>query len=470
MVLLRSSLLVTGLLVIGALGTTRAAEVPAESPAREPELQIGAPTVPPPESAGEPLLTPLFSGESPPAGGSIMERSKLTGNWWGFRDALYEKGMTLDISASEFYQGVASGGANQTFDLVGRNDYLFNWDAEKGGLWKGLFLNLHGESRYGQDINDDSGTLLVPPNIASLFPLPTGTQTGLTAVKLTQYLADDMVVFAGKFNMLDELVQPFGAGRGVDAFMNTGLVFPVVLERTVPYSTLGAGFAILSGKRAVFTLMTFDTHNAPTTSGFESFFTNGAVVLSKLDIPVSFFGLPGHQGVEGTYSTGTYDSLRTIPYIDANGVPSVKFGAVRGSWSVFYVADQALYVDPNNPLRSWGVFTNIGVADNDPSPVRWSASFGLGGSSPLASRPIDTFGIGYSFVEPSDGLRNLDPQGLPVRADHAVELFYNIAVTPWCRLSPDLQILLPGVARTPPPGSQPIETAVVLGVRAKIDF
>jgi len=438
----------------------------------EPVEPLDPQVAPPIEPADRPADMPTLTSSNDPSrfGGSIFDRPKLTGNWWGARDYLFENGLTFDVSSTQFYQGVTSGGIDQIAKYGGRNDYLFNLDGGKAGLWEGLHVNLHGESRYGNDINDASGTLLVPPNIAMLFPLPTGTHTALTAVKATQYLTDDFVVYGGKLNMLDELVQPFGAGRGVDAFMNTGLVFPVVLDRTVPYSTLGAGFAIMSGSRALFTLMAFDTHNTPTTSGFESLFTNGIVVLSKLDLPVSPFGLPGHQGVEGTYSTGTYDSLRTIPYIDAQGLPAVTSNPVRGSWSVFYVADQALYVDPNNPNRSWGVFTNIGVADNDPSPIRMSASIGLGGSSPMISRPLDTFGIGYSFVQPSDGLANLDPFLLPVRNDHAIELYYNIAVTPWLRLTPDLQVLWPGIRNTPPPGPNPIDTAVLLGLRAKIVF
>ena len=60
---------------------------------------------------------------------------------------------------------------------------------------------------------------------------------------------------AGFFELYSEV-------SGVDAFMNTGLVFPLVLDRTVPYSTLGAGMSIMRGTRAVFTLMVFDTHCA----------------------------------------------------------------------------------------------------------------------------------------------------------------------------------------------------------------
>lgn len=462
-----------------AIGGSAAADPPGKlqlSGIAAPESEAVDPRGPGPiaasDSAMPQFMVPAFSDDSPasPFAGPLFDRTTLTGNWWGARDALLEKGITFDISTTQFYQGVTSGGIDQAFEYAGRNDYYFNLDGEKAGLWRGLHLNLHGETRYGNDVNDESGSILVPPNIAMLFPLPTGTHTGLTAVKATQYLSENVVVYGGKFNMLDELVQPFGAGRGVDAFMNTGLVFPVVLDRTVPYSTLGAGMSILSGTRALFTLMVIDTHNTPTTSGFESLFTNGATTLSKLDIPVNPFGLPGHQGVEATYSTATYTTIKTIPYIDVNGVPAFTFGAARGSWSVFYAADQALYVDPNNAKRSWGIFTNIGLADSSPSPIRWSASFGLGGSSPLVSRPLDTFGIGYSFAEPSAPLQNLSPQLLPLRADQAVELYYNIAVTPWFRLAPDLQILVPGRERTLPPAVQTIETTVIFGLRAKIDF
>ena len=475
---MRQSVFLIVLLAGSGLGAAPPAEDSRQLPVAEFDAEPAEPLQPQAGALFDPAdpfprVTSLVIHEEPAVssfGGPIFERPNLTGAWWGARDALLENGVTFDVSSTQFYQGVTSGGVNQTFAYTGRDDYLFNLKGDKAGLWKGLLLNLHGETRYGKDINDDSGSLLVPPNIGVLFPLPTGTHTALTAVKATQYLSDDVVVFGGKLNMLDELVQPFGAGRGVDAFMNTGLVFPVVLERTVPYSTLGAGFAVVRGTRAVFTAMVFDPHNTPTTSGFENLFTNGAVILSKLDVPVFPCGLPGHQGVEGTCSTATYDSLRSIPYLDANGVPSVKFGTVRGSWSVFYVADQALYVDPNNSHRSWGVFTNIGVADSNPSPIRWSASFGLGGSSPIVSRPLDTFGVGYSFVEPSEGLKNLDPQVLPLRADHAVELFYNIAVTGALRLTPDLQILVPGRERTFPPGARPIDTAVIFGLRAKVDF
>lgn len=418
-----------------------------------------------------------------PFAGSLLERPKLTGNWLGTRDYLAQHGIAFDVYTTQFYQGVTSGGLNNNWDYAGRVDYLLNIDGEKAGLMKGSFITLHGETRYGNtvdssstdgdSINPTTGALM-PSNVAMLFPLPTGTVTALTAVKYTQFLSENLAVFGGKLNLLDELKQPYAAGRGVDAFMNTGLALPVVLARTTPYSTLGVGFAVLENLEPVFTFSVLDTNNTPTTTGFESFFDNGATLLMLANRPVTLFGLPGHQGIGGTYSTGTYNDLSPTAYFDPEAGLQIRSGAATGSWSVFYLADQALYVDPENPQRSWGLFANVGAADNGPSPVRWSAYGGVGGSSPLVSRPRDTFGVGYFYVGYSDPVQQFAPRLLPIGNDQGVELFYNVAVTPWCRITPDLQILSPARERTLPPPllpqQQEFDTAVVFGLRARIDF
>jgi porin len=59
---------------------------------------------------------------------------------------------------------------------------------------------------------------------------------------------------------------------------------------------------------------------------------------------------------------------------------------------------------------------------------------------------------------------------LPIGDDQAVEMFYNIAVTPWFNVAPDLQVVLPAREETLPPNRQSIDTSLVLGLRAKINF
>jgi hypothetical protein len=62
------------------------------------------------ESAGPPAEYTASDPPAAPLGGPICERPKLTGDWVGFRTSLQDNGITFDLSTTQFYQGVASGG------------------------------------------------------------------------------------------------------------------------------------------------------------------------------------------------------------------------------------------------------------------------------------------------------------------------------------------------------------------------
>ena len=167
---------------------------------------------------------------------------------------------------------------------------------------------MHGETRYGDSVNLDTGAI-IPVNTGELFPKAQGSETALTAVKFTQALSENFVTFAGKLNMFDEFKMPFTGARLFDGFWNLGMSFPLVVARTIPYSTLGAGAAVLKDGAPVFTVMVLDTNNTPTTSGFDQLFDNGATIFANLNLPTKFFGLPGSQGISGTFSSGKYNDL-----------------------------------------------------------------------------------------------------------------------------------------------------------------
>lgn len=404
-----------------------------------------------------------------PFDGPCCERPFLLGSICGFRDCLAESGITFNADNYSFYQGIVSGGINEESEYSGRNDYFVHVDGQKAGLWQGFFIDLHGETRWGDTVNFDTGALM-PVNTAAIFPVSEGTETALTGVKFTQALSENFVTFAGKINVIDGFAMPFTGARVQDGFWNLAMWFPVTAARTIPYSTLGAGAAVLSNGVPVMTFMALDTNNTPTTTGFESFFDNGVTLFGNITLPTEFFGMPGRQGITGTYSTGEYRNLQPTAYFDPGVGLVISPGFDDNSWSMFYSADQALWVDPCNPKRMWGVFANIGVADNGPSPVRFTANVALYGNSPIESRPLDTFGIGYAFTDYSSPVEDFAPNLLPIDNDQVIEMFYSIGVTPWFHVSPDLQVVLPARERTLPPNAESIDTAVVLGLRAKIDF
>ena len=394
-------------------------------------------------------------------GGPLLDRSKLIGDWCGWRTCLQDRGITFDVSTTQYYQGVASGGLEQAFQYGGRNDYFVNLDGEKLGLWQGASLTLHGETRYGESVNSLAGTLSAP-NLFLAIPQPSGSVTALTGVTFTQYLSEELLVYGGKLNTMDDVEQPLTGANNRTGFQNTAMLYNPVFARTVPYSTFGAGFDCLQDEETLFAACVYDTNDTPTSSGFDTFFDNGATVYAELNLPTIFFGRPGHQGLSGTYSSGKYTSLTPTAYLDPIAGLVIVPARETGSWCLAYNFDQVLYVSPEDPERMWGVFGNFGIADDNPSPVRWFASAGISGASPFAGRETDSFGIAYFYLGVSDSLKDLAPILLPLRDEQGVELYYNVVVTPWCQITPDLQVITPFRQR--------VEASLLLGLRATIDF
>ena len=108
------------------------------------------------------------------------------------------------------------------------------------------------------------------------------------------------------------------------------------------------------------------------------------------------------------------------------------------------------------------VMYGSGISDGNPSFLRYSLGFGVGGYVPLACRPNDRFGIAWFYNELSDELGPIVSVLVNPQNESGVEIFYNIEVTPSFHLTPDLQILNPALARG--------DAAILFALRAKIDF
>jgi porin len=449
--------------------TVELSKDPPTQPMTPPMTPAMPPPMGPPAGAYDALqnITGCPSAEQPPTppplppyGGPLHERANLLGDWGGLRGKLRDHGFTFDIYSTNFFADVANGGLQETLKYRGRMDYLMHLDGEKAGLWKGFFVDLHAETIYGDSINSATGTIS-PPSFAQLVPVPNGSTTALTGVKFTQALSERLLVFAGKINLGDSFNQPFtGGARGVDGFWNAGMLFPLTFARTIPYSSLGAGFAVLKGAEPLLSFMVLDTNDSTRRSGFDTFFQNGVVMLASLNVPTNFFGLPGHQGISGSYSNREYKIVDREALVTS--ILGLNSPTKIGSWSLAYSFDQALYVAPDNPKRSWGTFGNLGLADTNPSPFRWFGNIGFGGSSLITGRKLDTWGLGFYYLGLNDKFKNIAPNRLPLGDEQAVELFYNYAVTPWFRVTPDMQVLFPAQRRA--------DTTLLLGLRAKIDF
>lgn len=131
-------------------------------------------------------------------------------------------GITFDADVTQFYQGVARGGREQEFFYGGHGDYVLNLDGEKLLGQEGLFIQMRGEHRFGEDVNTSTGALM-PSSI--LMSLPTSdTDFVLSELTFTQFFRENLAVFFGKAAAIEDAPNLFAAGRGREQFSNLAFV------------------------------------------------------------------------------------------------------------------------------------------------------------------------------------------------------------------------------------------------------
>lgn len=390
---------------------------------------------------------------------SLCSREKLTGDWHGIRPELTDSGITFDGDVTQIYQGVVSGGRKRTFNYGGHGDYRLGLDLGKLYGIKGLSVLVRAEHRFGEVLSRDAG-LIAPAGVFAAVPTGKTESLILTNVLFTQALSENWIVMFGKMDTLDGDQNPFASGRGKTQFMNTNLVIPVNSIPTVPLSTLGAGVIYAVDGLPVAQLIILNATDTITTSGFDQLFEDGAVISGTVNIPVPIAGKMGLHSFTGSWSSKTFTALGQDPRIIIGQVP---IAASKGSWSVSWSGAQYLYQDPNDPMKGWGLFGRAGKAKGRTSPVEYFLNFGIGGQSPIRGRENDQFGIGWFYNKFSNDLGPIATVALGIgSSSQGVELYYNYAVTPYFRVTPDLQIIEPGSNRA--------NTAVITGLRAEVDF
>lgn len=394
---------------------------------------------------------------APPLPYALATTPQLTGDWFGTRSSLADRGITTLADSTNFYFGIAHGGVQEGFDFGGHNDYVVLIDGAKRWQLEGFSVKFKAEHRYGETLVEEVGSFFSPTILADL-PKPNSERLYLTNVLFTQALSENFAVFAGKMDTLDGDMNAFAHGRGKTQFSNLAFVFNPIVADTVPYSTLGAGFVYLREGEAILGFTVLNPTDTTGTSGFEQLFNDGVLLSAYARLPTRFFDKPGHQLIGGTWNNRLYNSLGDA-YID---YPNLVIPTTRGSWSIFWNFDQCLVYDEQT-RRGWGPFGRAGVADDNTNPLAWFLSFGLGGSSPLDSRPYDRFGVGWYYASTSSQIGPiLEAAFGEIGNGQGVECFYNYQLTPAIYLTPDLQVLIPA--------REEVDPSLVVGLRAQMIF
>jgi porin len=410
--------------------------------------------------------------------GGLGSRSALTGDWGGSRERLAEHGVSFDMSLTTTLQSVVSGGAERETNVGTSLDLGVHVDFMRMGLIPGGLLTLRVEGDFGKSVLEQAGTI-TGVNYNALMPIGTLANDTATLSNLyyTQFLGKKFGVFAGRFDTFhDGFVMEFagaGPGAGERGFLNANLVAPQMVGITTPYVTaFGGGILAKPNDTFSFSAMVMDKRESSLTDGLDSLGDDGWNALIGGMAQYKLAGLPGGAQVAGSF---VWDG----DFTDIGGGQLLNLRAGAGlagedkSWNVVGnvwqyvqvfedVSERSLDLHDGRPdLRGWGVFLMWGVADQDTNPFQWSFSGGVGGKGLIPGREEDVFGIGYFYNELEQGGVVDRTQNLR-DGEQGFEIYYEAEVTPWLHLTPDLQVVRPGLGDN--------DTAVVLGLRALIDF
>ncbi|HEV7684395.1 MAG TPA: carbohydrate porin [Pyrinomonadaceae bacterium] len=437
-------------------------------------------STPSPTSAREAVATSAKSAEknapqnaaaSPDSSpeSDFVTREELTGDWGGARSRLKAKGVELEFKLTQFVQGVTSGGIRHDDEYNGKFQTVAKFDLGKFAGWKYWYAEIRTETRFGGPLLGGTGTIN-PTNTAEMIPAAAGNIFAVTAVNFTRLIPLDLkqgnllAISFGRYNLVDLADEDFFGGGGTERFFNIAPIGPLTVLRQVPLITNAATVAYIRHGEPFFTFAVMDTNDHSTTTGIPDLFKDGVTFSPGINFSKKYFGRSAKHSFGGAITTKAYTPFDAIRQVILPGPPLNPVQPKRGSWSVNYVFRQ--YIVERGKRDGWGFFSQVSFADKATSPITTFFNAGLGGNGLFKRRRGDEFGISYAYTDLSEVLKdnlNLIIQGgrLP-RPEHQVEMFYNLHITPWLRLTADLQVIRP---------TRPIaNTTVIPGARLEMIF
>ena len=210
-------------------------------------------------------------------------------------------------------------------------------------------------------------------------------------------------------------------------------------------------------------VLVFDTNNCTTTTGIPQMFDSGAGFLGLWRFFFDINDKPGRLMFVFGGSTRTYTSLSRSDWRLDIANKKIIPGKKTGAWTAAVYYDQVLWEKSDNKAQNIWLFTGFSIGDGNPSFSKWSGFASVEATGIIPHREKDKMGVGVFYNQLSSELKDLASD---VKVDlcdtWGTEVYYNIEVTPWLHLTPNLQII-----QNQMQGDDP---AVVVGFRSVIEF
>jgi porin len=436
-----------------------------------------------------------FAGGAASAQQGLFQQDTLTGDWGGLRKRLADEGVTIGLTDVAETLSNPVGGFTQDTIYDGLVTASLDLDLSKLLKWPDATFHVDGYQISGRGLSENAiGNLLT---VSSIEALPT---TRLHDLWLQQaFLENRASLRVGQIAFDDE----FYISQYAAIFVNSTFGFPGMLGSDLPGGGPGYPFAV-PGVRLRFaptTALTFATavfngNPAPPgpgnpqvrNSSGTNFLIGEGGTLAVAELAYTFDARPDLANplsdvkFGGWYHSGDFPDLRfdtagvSLASPASNGIPA----AHDGNYGLYAILDKMLWQPLKAMSQGLGGFVRIGGAPGDRNLIDLEVDAGLTYKGLLPSRQSDMLGMALAYARIGGAARGLSAdQSLfsgieePVRDYESVlEVTYQVNLAPWWILQPDFQVIFhPGRnIAAPPPPSEPIPNAVVVGLRSTITF
>jgi porin len=465
-----------------------------------------AASAPPPVSV--PTEEQLQTNEQLPSGGgfdefldSLQRTNYLLGNMGGLRPFLAQYGISFALQETSEVLGNVTGGIHQGADYDGLTQMVLQWDTQRAFGWYGGLFNASALQIHGRSLSED--------NLETLQ-----TASGIEADRATRlwelwyqqkFLAEDRLDVKIGQQSLD---QEFIVNQNASLFVNTMFGWPMVPSADLPgggpaYPLSALGVRVRTRPIDPITVLLGVFNGSPVAnnsgdpqqqnpSGTSFPLNGGALIIGELQYSYPSLGtmlyadqsepLARVYKIGFWYDTEKFADLRydntglSLANPASTGIPQMH----RGDYSIYALADQLVWQDPEEADRTINLFGRaMGTPEVDRNLVDFSLNAGLNFHEPFLHRDDDSFGIGMGFAQVSPQQAGLDSDTAfytgtftPRQTNETyVEVTYQYQATAWWQLQPDFQYVFnPGGGLANPSGTGKIKDEAVIGLRTNILF
>jgi len=432
-----------------------------------------------------------------------------TGDWFGVRTTLEDKGVEISGGYTAEVWGNTTGGLKQGAVYTGLLDFGATVDLEKLVGWKGASVSTTWLWLSGRDASEDlAGNFLTISNIAGfntlrmlelwfqqdLFLRGDDEPPGLS-IRVGQLTADSEFV-----------ISDYGA-----LFTNGTFGWPAFLYTNVPEGGPGYPMGTLGVRVAVNPWEWVTVQSAVFQGNVFAQDVNRHGFRWDLDVNQGYFWINEIQGrwnqgddakwLPGQAKFGAWFHTADFadPFVDENGVPLADEGSSgnaqshQWNYGFYWILDQMLYREPSRTVvtavegrdgkavstgkaltqvaeepsnQGLGWFGRIAFGPQDRNFVGFYFETGLVYTGLIPTRDEDQVGVGFAYAQLTNGARRtLELEGSRgVGAEMVVEFTYKVVLTPWLYIQPDAQFVIN------PGGTQDLGNAFVIGGRVSVNF